>query len=86
MDPSEFQLAKKSIEGKEEAVDAVFSYPVRYGGTIPDEAKFASSAEDANGMMAFGFDHSQAQAQQKTTEIQTNSQEDPFAGALGADM
>lgn len=38
--------------------EEAFLYPVRYGGTVPDDMKFASSAEDPNGMVALGFDHS----------------------------
>jgi hypothetical protein len=59
MEPSEWKLENKTIESMPNAPsEAVFAYPVRYGGTIPDETKFTSSAEDSNGMKAFGFDHS----------------------------
>ena len=37
-----------------------FPYPERYGGTIGDEVQFKTQEDD--GMMAFGFDHNQAQA------------------------
>lgn len=55
--------------------EVAFAYPVRYGGTVPDDLKFASSAEDSHGMMAFGFDHSQAQAQLKATEAQKQTEQ-----------
>ena len=59
MEPSEWSLVEETIETLPgETAEVAFPYPVRYGGTVPDDAKFASSADDANGMMAFGFDHS----------------------------
>lgn len=71
MNPSEWSLVFKKVESQpDEQPEVAFAFPVRYGGTIPDDAKFASSAEDSNGMMAFGFDHSQAQAQLKASEMQ----------------
>jgi len=57
MEPSEWQMHRKSIDGVEQSPVEVFPYPERYGGTISDNVRFTSSADDAN-MMAFGFDHS----------------------------
>lgn len=59
MDPKEWEVKSKPIEGLGEP-EITFAYPARYGGTIPDDMKFVSSAEDNH----FGFDHSAAQAEQ----------------------
>lgn len=67
MDPSDFSIIKKTIEGVEGAPVEVFPYPQRYGGTLPNEAAASHEKEGDNGMMAFGFDTNQAQAEQFVT-------------------
>jgi len=61
VDPADWLIHNKTVDGMEEEPVMPFAYPQRYGGTIADDAKFKSSAED-EGLKAFGFDHSQAQA------------------------
>lgn len=86
MDPSQWQMQNKTVEGLGEP-EVAFAYPQRYGGTVPDDVKFASSAEDGGGMMAFGFDHSAAQAEMLFQQQQEQPVEavpdsfDPFADA-----
>ncbi len=55
MEPKEWKMHSKPIDGMSDPVVA-FPYPVRYGGTIPDDAKFGE--EDEN-IQAFGIDVSQ---------------------------
>ena len=38
MEPSQWKLEHKEIEGFEGAGDVVFPFPQRYGGTIADDA------------------------------------------------
>ena len=39
-DASEWKLEKVQVDGMDEAKEAVFPYPKKYGGTVPDDAKF----------------------------------------------
>jgi hypothetical protein len=57
MEPVDWKMHYKEVEGMGEPVVA-FAYPKRYGGSIADDVKFVSSANDDGGMQAFGFDHS----------------------------
>lgn len=56
LDPSEFSLISKTLEGDLEDVPPahVFPYPARYGGTLSDEVPAQSHAHDEN-MMAFSI-------------------------------
>ena len=53
--PSEWQTEARTIEGFEhESSEAVFLYPIRYGGTQSDE-KPASSGEHDQTLAAFAI-------------------------------
>ena len=40
MEPKEWKMEEKEVEGVDERPEVAFPYPVRYGGTIPDDADF----------------------------------------------
>lgn len=48
MDPSEWQIMQKAVPDMDEAPDLAFPYPVRYGGTIPDDANVGKNDRDEN--------------------------------------
>ena len=50
--PADWKMNFVPIEGMDEEPEVVFPYPVRYGGTIPDDAVFGE--EEAN-MAAFNI-------------------------------
>jgi hypothetical protein len=50
LDPSQFSILERPIEGIAQKPTLVFPYPQRYGGTVDDDAKFESKEE---GMQAF---------------------------------
>jgi hypothetical protein len=58
VDPSEFQIITKPVEGIEQKPVLVFPYPQRYGGTVSDDANHHADKKEDN-MMAFGFDVNQ---------------------------
>ena len=53
LDPSEFKLIEKSIEGFDEKPVFVFPYPERYGGTVDDNAIHLNEKKDDN-LFSFG--------------------------------
>ena len=54
VDPKDWKMNKEPIEGIEGEPVVTFAYPVRYGGTIPDDAYFGEEKNvDKGGMMAF---------------------------------
>ena len=61
VDPSEFHIITKTIEGIEGEPVTVFPYPQRYGGTLPDDANAHNEKKD-DGLMAFGFNVNQQEA------------------------
>lgn len=65
VNPSDFKLVEIEVEGAKSAV--IFPYPQRYGGTLPDDANAHNQKKD-DGMMAFGFDVNQNQAQKIAEE------------------
>ena len=50
IEPKNWKFQKVPVEGNTEDPSVVFSYPVRYGGTIPDDAFFG---HDDDGVAAF---------------------------------
>lgn len=64
LDPADFKIINKSIEGFDQKPSIVFPYPERYGGTLDDHAIELNEKKD-EGMMAFGFNVSQKDAAQK---------------------
>ena len=52
-DAKDWKIERIQVEGLEEVKDAVFPYPQKYGGTVPDGAKFGS-ADDT--MQQFGVE------------------------------
>jgi hypothetical protein len=65
----DWKVERIQVEGFEEAKDAVFLYPQKYGGTVPDDANFG--AEDDT-MQQFGIEDmakgKHASAPEATTE------------------
>ena len=72
-------MTKFPVEGMSEEPVVAFAYPVRYGGTIPDDAYFGEDKNvDSGGMMAFDiktsanaaaqFAENQAKLDQKAKE------------------
>jgi hypothetical protein len=57
LDPSEFKLITKTVEGIDQKPVLAFQYPQRYGGTLSNDALESNEKKD-DGMMAFGFDMS----------------------------
>ena len=64
LDPSEFKMISKSVDGIVEQPVKAFPYPARYGGTVADDANFGEHKND-NNMMAFSIHTSQADAQKQ---------------------
>lgn len=62
MEPSDWRMKNVPVEGMSEEPVVAFPYPERYGGTIADDAKFGEE-NPRGGMMAFGFDMSQQDAE-----------------------
>ena len=54
VDPADFKIIEKSVEGLKQKPVLVFPLPQRYGGTIPDDANLQHEKKD-DGLMAFGF-------------------------------
>jgi hypothetical protein len=54
LDPAEFTMQSKELEGVEGNSDLVFPYPVRYGGTVPDDLNLQGEKKDS-GEMAFSI-------------------------------
>lgn len=50
LDPAEFRIIERPIEGVQQKPTLVFPYPQRYGGTVDDNVKFESKEE---GMKTF---------------------------------
>lgn len=64
MEPSQFKMQHKSIEDFDGGEELVIPYPVRYGGTIPDD--FNTQAEKkVDGMMAFSITTDAKEAQKE---------------------
>ena len=57
LDPSEFKVVSKSIEGVDQKPVMAFPYPQKYGGTLDDDANKNVEQKDDN-MKAFGFNTS----------------------------
>lgn len=76
VDPVDFHIVTKSIEGVEEKPVHVFPFPQRYGGTLPDDANASNEKKDDN-MMAFGFDVNQQEAQ-KIAEQKEKQMDEEF--------
>jgi hypothetical protein len=65
LDPTQFQLVSKEIEGIDAKPVFPFALPKRYGGTIEDDVLASNAKEhDAHSdMKSFGFNVSQQEAQ-----------------------
>ena len=61
LEPENFKIFSKTVDGVDAQPVAAFPYPQRYGGTIADDAN--QQFEKKDDMMAFGFNTSQADAQ-----------------------
>ena len=64
LDPSEFKFIQKEVEGEPSKPVFAFPYPKRYGGHLEDDALEGNDKKD-DGMMAFGFDVSQKDANEQ---------------------
>jgi len=45
MEPSEWKMEKIALEGFEDPEEFVAPYPQKYGGSIPDDARFGDAAD-----------------------------------------
>jgi hypothetical protein len=54
LDPAQFTMQSKQLEGVEGNADLVFPYPVRYGGTLPDDLNIQGEKKE-EGEMAFSI-------------------------------
>ena len=58
LDPSEFKIIEKEVDGMDAKPVLAFPYPQRYGGTIADDANAAYEKKEDN-MQSFGFNTTQ---------------------------
>ena len=54
LDPSEFKIITKEVEGIDAKPVMPFPYPQKYGGSLADDANKHEEKQHDN-MMAFGF-------------------------------
>jgi hypothetical protein len=54
LDPSEFKIITKAVEGIEQKPVLAFPYPQKYGGSMSDDANKVYEKKD-DGMHSFGF-------------------------------
>ncbi len=99
LDPAEFQLIRKELEGHDEELEVVFPYSEKYGGTLSEEANDqARAGNHDDGMMAFNINVSAKEAaklleekeqqEEATEEVHPNSDQqnddfDMFVGGGG---
>lgn len=74
LDPAEFKIITKELEGIPEKAQLVFAFPERYGGTIPDDANFHELKENDDSLMAFSINVSQQEASRKVQEVEEKQQ------------
>jgi hypothetical protein len=67
LDPSEFSMVTKTLEGDYPAPIAPFPTPQRYGGTLLDDANQRAVPQHDDGMMAFSI-HTSAKDAAKVVE------------------
>jgi hypothetical protein len=69
LDPSEFKIISKEIEGIDEQPVVVFPFPQKYGGSLADDAN-AGLANHNDGLMAFSITTSAADAAKRVEEAE----------------
>ena len=78
LDPSEFKIISKEIEGVDEQPVVVFPFPQKYGGSLADDAN-AGLANHNDGLMAFSITTSAADAAKKVQEAEKKQSNAPIA-------